>query len=215
MKQVNGVWLPDHEVHLYAFAGNGPPGEWTYQKGKLDAAMQYVKDRRVAIDVGGHCGIWAREMCKLLGQVHSFEPVKDHRACYELNQRSTNWTLYPYALGEKDGRAGYMTRQGSSGDTHLVEAGKNNNSVEVKRLDWFDLYPDFIKLDCEGYELFALKGGEATLRRCKPVVIVEQKKGHGARFGLGDTDAVKWLESLGYTLREERVGDYILSWASH
>jgi FkbM family methyltransferase len=207
VKQVNGVWLPDHEEHLYAYAGNGPPGEWTYQKNKLDRAMKYVHDKDVAIDVGGHCGIWARELCKLFGQVHSFEPVKDHRDCYELNQRSENWHLYPYALGEKDGRSGYQTKPGSSGDTWLVQGG----TVEVKTLDWFNLYPDLIKLDCEGYELFSLKGGEKTLRYCRPVVIVEQKPGHGQRFGLGDTDAVKWLEGLGYTLREEIVGDYILT----
>lgn len=206
MKQVNGVWLPDHEEHLYAYAGNGPPGEWTYQKNKLDAAMRFVKKREVAIDVGGHCGIWARELCKLFTRVHSFEPVKDHRSCYELNQRSQNWTLYPYALGEKEGRAGTHTKQGSSGDTWLVEGG----SVEVKRLDWFDLAPDFIKLDCEGYELFALKGGAATLKKHRPVVIVEQKPGHAQRFGLGDTDAVTWLKTLGYRLRQEIVGDYIL-----
>lgn len=211
MKQVNGVWLPDHEEHLYAYAGNGPFGEWTYQKNKLDVAMRYVRKRGVAVDVGGHCGIWARELCKLFAQVHSFEPVKDHRDCYEQNQRSTNWTLYPYALGEKDGRAGYETKPGSSGDTWLTEGG----TVEVKKLDWFDLSPDLIKLDCEGYELFALKGGEATLRKCRPVVIVEQKPGHASRFGLGDTDAVSWLQGLGYTLKREIVGDFVLSWDSH
>jgi FkbM family methyltransferase len=207
MKQVNGVWLPDHEEHLYSYAGNGPPGEWTYQKNKLDLAMPWVKKRDIAVDVGGHCGIWARELCKLFRQVHSFEPVKDHRACYELNQRSDNWTLYPYALGEKDGRSGTQTKPGSSGDTWLVPGG----SVEVKKLDWFDLTPDLLKIDTEGYELFVLKGGEATLRKSKPVVIVEQKPGHGARYELGDTDAVTWLESLGYKMRREIWGDYILT----
>jgi len=207
MKQVNGVWLPDHEVHLYDYAGNGPPGEWTYQKNKLDLAMPWVKKRGVAVDVGGHCGIWARELCKLFEHVHSFEPVKDHRDCYALNQRSTNWTLYPYALGERDGRVGYETRPGSSGDTWLVPGV----GVDVKTLDWFNLAPDLLKIDCEGFELFVVKGGEKTLKQYKPVVIVEQKPGHGARYGLGDTDAVTWLESLGYKMHREIWGDYILA----
>lgn len=203
------MWLPDHEEHLYQFAGNGPVGEWTYQKSKLDYAIRFCKKRDVAVDVGAHCGLWAREMCKVFRTVHSFEPVKEHRECYELNQRSTNWTLYPYALGEKEGRSGYQTKPGSSGDTWLVPGG----TVEVKKLDWFDLNPDFLKIDTEGYELFVLKGGEATLRRCKPIIIVEQKPGHASQnFGLGDTEAVDWLQGLGYKLRHEIAGDYILQW---
>ena len=208
MKQVNGVWLPDHEEHLQEYAKAGPYGEWTYQKNKLDLSMPWVKKRDIAVDVGGHCGIWARELCKLFAHVHSFEPVADHRDCYGRNQKSANWTLYPYALGEKDGRASTKTKQGSSGDTWLVEGG----AVEVRTMDWFNLAPDLIKLDCEGYELFALKGGEATLKKYKPVVIVEQKPGHGSRFGLGDTDAVTYLESLGYKMRREIWGDYILTY---
>lgn len=206
MKEVNGVWLPDHEEHLYEYAKAGPYGEWTYQKNKLDMAMQYVRKRDVAVDVGGHCGIWARELCKLFKQVHSFEPVADHRDCYGKNQRGANWTLYPFALGEKDGRASTKTRPGSSGDTWLVEGG----AVEVKRLDWFDLNPDLLKIDTEGYELFVLKGGEATLKRSKPVVIVEQKPGHAGRYGLQDTEAVTYLQRLGYKLKKEIWGDYIL-----
>ena len=207
MKQVRGVWLPDHEEHLYQYAGNGPIGEWTYQKSKLLEAVKFCRKFDVAVDVGGHCGLWAREMCKLFGRVYSFEPVKDHRDCYALNQHKDNWTLYPYALGEKDGRAGFTTKEGSSGDTWLIPGG----AVEIKTLDWFDLSPDFLKIDTEGYELFVLKGGEKTLRRCKPVVIVEQKPGHASRnFGLKDTEAVDWLVSLGYTLKLELVGDYIM-----
>lgn len=207
MKQLNGVWLPDHEEHLYRFAVNGPPGEWTYQKSKLDAAVRFCKKRDVAIDIGGHCGLWARELCKLFGHVHSFEPVPDHRDCYRLNQRTRNFTLYPCALGEQNGRAGFQTNPGSSGDTWLTEGA----SVEIKTLDFFDLAPDFIKIDCEGYELFVLRGGRQTILKHRPVVIVEQKPGNSRKYGLGDTDAVKWLIKQGYKLQAEIVGDYILT----
>lgn len=69
---------------------------------------------------------------------------------------------------------------------------------------------DFIKLDCEGYEYFALRGGEATIRQWRPVIIVEQKPGRGSGFGLSDLAAVDWLRSLGYLLKAEMAGDYIM-----
>lgn len=208
MKQLNGIFLPDHEEHLKIYAEKGPFGDWTYQKHKLDAAMKYVKKRDLAIDVGGHCGIWAKELMKLFKWVHSFEPVMEHRACYHANQRRENFTLYPYALGEKEGRCGIHTREGSSGDSWIVQGGE----VEVKRLDWFDLSPDLVKIDTEGFEYFVLKGGEQTLKKHRPVVIVEQKPGHASRnFGLEDTAAVPLLESWGYTLKQVIEGDYILA----
>ncbi len=207
MKDVNGIWLPNHEEHLAKeYAPFGPYGEWTYQKNKLDAAMQYVKKRDQAVDVGGHCGIWAKELMKLFKWVHSFEPVAEHRACYHANQRRDNYTIYPCALGEKDGRCGIHTKEGSSGDSWVVAGGE----VEIKRLDWYDLSPDLLKIDCEGFELFVLKGGEQTLKKHKPVVIVEQKPGKGSLFGLDDIAAVEYLLRLGYDLKREILGDFIL-----
>ena len=204
LKQVKGIWLPDHEEHLLEYA----TGEnWTYQKHKLDAVMKLVGNRRLAIDIGGHCGLWAMHLVKLFGHVHAFEPVKDHRDCFVLNVQSDNYTLYPYALGERDGRVSIKTRQGSSGDSFVVPGG----SVEMKTLDFFDLAPDFIKLDCEGGELYALRGGEQTLKKHRPVICVEQKPGKGGNFGLKDTEAVDYLKGLGYTLRGCISGDYFLT----
>lgn len=204
MKNVKGIWLPDHEEHLLQYADKE---DWTYQKHKLDAAMQYVrKQKAVAVDVGGHCGIWAKELCKVFKHVHSFEPVPEHRDCYGKNQKTANWTLYPYALGHAEGVCSINTTKGSSGDSWIVEG----TDVEVRTLDSFDLAPDLIKIDCEGSELFVLMGSVRTIALHKPVIIVEQKPGHAKRFGLGDTDALPYLEKLGYRLKGVISGDYIL-----
>lgn len=202
MKEVQGVWLPDHEEHLLGYADK--PG-WTYQKHKLDAAVELCRKRDVVIDVGGHCGLWAMTLAKLFGHVHSFEPVPEHRACYEKNVKG-NYTLHPYALGSEPGFASIRTTQGSSGDSWITKG----SDVEVRTLDSFNLVPDLIKLDTEGHELFVLMGGEETLKH-RPVIIVEQKPGHAKRFGLKDTEAVDWLRKRGYVLRGEISGDYILT----
>ena len=206
MKNVNGIWLPDHEEHLKGFAEGGPYGEWTYQKAKLDAAMEYVRGRKLAIDVGGHCGLWSKELVKLFTHVHAFEPVADHRDCFVRNVKG-DFTLYPFALGETDCMVSIKTMQGSSGDSWTIPGG----SIEMKRLDDFDLAPDFIKLDCEGGELFVLRGAEKTLLKHRPAICVEQKPGKSKNFALpSDIEAVHYLTRLGYQVRKVISGDYLL-----
>jgi hypothetical protein len=75
-------------------------------------------------------------------------------------------------------------------------------------------YVDFIKLDCEGYELFAIKGGEETIKRCRPVMVVEQK-GHGMKyFGFRKEEGVELLQSWGMVpLQKHMSGDWIMGWA--
>jgi Methyltransferase FkbM domain len=69
--------------------------------------------------------------------------------------------------------------------------------IERRRLDdlSFDRI-DFIKCDVEGHELAVFRGGEATLRRLQPTVLVEIEQRHvGADF---EATCV-YLEGLGYS----------------
>lgn len=208
MKELNGIWVPDHEVHLELYAKQGEYGKWTYQGHKLLAALEYVKGLGLAIDVGGHCGLWSKELVKIFDNVAAFEPVAEHRECYVKNVKTNNYALHPVALGDKEEFISIHTNLGSSGDSWVEGKG----DIPVKLLDDYNLTPDFIKLDCEGYEYFALKGGEEMLKRSHPCVIVEQKPGRAQKFGLHETQAVTYLQSLGAKLRKEMAGDYILSW---
>jgi FkbM family methyltransferase len=208
MKEVNGIWLPDHEQHLLEYAARGPHGKWTYQFHKLEAVMQHVRDLRCAIDVGAHCGLWSKELAKLFVHVISFEPLAEHRECYMKNVHGI-YTLHDCALGERDGTCSITTAKGSSGDSWV----EGDGAIPVRRMDDLVAEPvDLVKLDCEGYEYFALRGGERTLLLNRPAVIVEQKPGRADKFGLKTTQAVDYLQSLGAKLREEIAGDYILSW---
>lgn len=212
MKQTGGVWLPDGEVHLVDWMvkrNQVVDGKLTYQYHKLEAALKWVKQWRTAVDVGAHCGLWSMHLAKKFEALHAFEPVAAHRACWEANLEGVGGLLYACALGETEGTVGMYTAPTSSGDSWIDGKG----DIPLRRLDSYDLANvDFIKLDCEGYELFALRGGEETLKRCKPCVCVEQKPGRGQKWGLPETGAVQYLESLGAVKRQDISGDFILSW---
>lgn len=223
MIQHQGVFLPDGERHLQGWmdkAGEMVDGRGTYQIKKLRAALSHVQKFRVAVDVGAHVGLWSMQLVKQFSRVHAFEPVAAHRACFIENLRNVaedrvkgasfklgDHELHSCALGSESGLIRIETTPGSSGDSRVGGEG----TIPMFTLDSFELKNvDFIKLDCEGYELFALKGGEQTIRRDLPVICVEQKPGRGQRFGLPEIGAVEWLMSLGYECREKMAGDFVM-----
>ena len=230
MKLWNGIYLPEGELHLIEWMEKMKQeraGRPCYQLHKYDLAMKFVKGRCIAVDIGGHVGLWSWPMSHDFHGVIAFEPVTEHCACWRKNMESReNAVLNQVALGEKEGKVFIRCRTpGSSGDTGVdphAEASSlrasvdtSGEEVQMKRLDSFGLTGvDFMKLDCEGYEVFALRGAEETLKRCKPCVIVEQKAetGGSSRYGVGVTDGVEYLKSLGAKLRGGVQGDYVLSW---
>lgn len=183
-------------------------GTGVYQYAKMKAALNYVKNWDTAIDIGAHCGLWSMQLIKRFKHVHAFEPVERHRECFVKNAPTAK--LYPYALGYIPGVVKLSKGIKSTGDTQISNDGEYTS--EIRTLDSFDIENvGFIKIDCEGYELFVCKGGERLIDKYSPAMIVEQKPGKGKAYGLGDTEAVKWLEAKGYKLRGVLAGDYILS----
>lgn len=213
------VYLPDGEKHLVEWMtknGEMVDGRGTYQIKKLRAAVSYCKDFRTAVDVGAHCGLWTMQLAKQFDKVKAFEPVAVHRECFTANlYGKDDVDLFDCALGDHAGLVEMETAPTSSGDTRIkreVNPPFSNGESEMRTLDSFNLTNvDFIKLDCEGYELNALKGAAATIKRCLPIIIVEQKPGRAQRFGLPETGAVDWLQdNFGYRMAREMSGDFIM-----
>lgn len=230
MKQFGGWYLPDAEEHLQEWMTKMKQpcfGRLGYQKHKYDLAMKFVRQRRLAVDVGGHVGLWSWPMSHDFESVVAFEPMTAHCACWRANMDGrSNARLEHFALGESRSTVRVETRApGSTGDTGVdpkAEASSlraavadRGELVEQRLLDDFNLQDvDFLKADTEGYELFVMRGARETLLRCRPCVIVEQKAetGGSERYGIGVTDAVAFLQSLGAKKRGALQGDYVMAW---
>lgn len=215
-----GWWLPDGETHLVQWMRKmrqKTHGRLGYQLHKFDAALRETEGRGLAIDVGGHVGLWSWPLAHAFAGVVAFEPMAAHRDCYERNlEPLRNWRLYGCALGAADGKVRVATQvAGSSGGSGVVAPGdRDGEEVPLRRLDDFHLAGvDLIKIDCEGYELFVLQGAVETLLRNRPTVIVEQKPeaGGAARYGIAVDAAVTFLQHLGMKRRAAIQGDYVLS----
>lgn len=224
MFQHQGIWLPDGEKHFPEWMdANGEilDGRGTYQIKKWRACLPYIKNWRVAVDVGAHVGLWLMQMTKQFEIVHCFEPVKELRACLRENMSGDkNFSIHPVALGAKKGSVFMSYDPKDSGNTHIgraaAEIDDDPESVPIETLDSFQLENvDFVKIDCEGYEDFVIEGAHETLSRWKPCVIVEQKQ-HKlmANFGIKGTPAVILLTKLGAKIRKVISDDYIMTWDS-
>jgi FkbM family methyltransferase len=219
MKCEQGVWFPDNEHHLVKMLKLSPTinGKGTYQHHKLDAAMRFVKHRRCAIDVGMHVGLWSMHLARLFQTVVGFEPAADHVECLHLNMSGfNNYQVHNCALGNRTASVGLKRFNGSTGSTQIEDDGQG---IPMRRLDDFQFDAvDFIKIDVEYYEPFVVEGGEQTIRKHRPVVIVEQKGGTGKvglpkhTYGKGPYAAKELLESWGAKQKFEISGDYCMSW---
>lgn len=208
-----GWWMPAHEKHMveWMVRRNEPvDGRLTYQFHKLVAAVEVAKGRRRAVDVGGHVGLWSAHLAKRFAQVDAFEPVQTHRECFVRNVIHPNVRLHAAALGNEHGTVLLKVPDGSSGGTHVSDQGEEAPLHVLDEYAFDDV--DFLKIDCEGYELHVLEGARETLERCKPAIIVEQKPGRAEKYALGRTDAIPFLKSLGAVLHREIGGDFIMGW---
>jgi FkbM family methyltransferase len=216
MKQHMGVWFPSFEQHMTEWMSKKNrlvDGKGTYQYHKLEKALTFVKQFRSAVDIGAHVGTWSMHLAKRFAALHAFEPISLHRKCFQRNLEGATAAVavYPYACGNENRKVTMLTENGSSGNTKIVSGEGDTDLIRLD--DMAILNVDFMKLDCEGYELFALQGAEQTILRDKPCIVVEQKHDFASKnYSIKDRAAIPWLVERGAVLRAEVSGDYILSW---
>ncbi len=224
-----GVWLPDTEAHLVDWMRNSKHArrvddKRTYQYHKLEAAMRHQpKGRRdVALDIGAHVGLWSMWMIWMFGHVEAFEPVPWFADIFKFNVDLERCSLHRQALGDKPGTISMAVPLKSTGASHVADRESVNekfdgridlvHDIEVVTLDSLEFETvDFIKIDVEGWEPRVLRGGEETIKRCRPNIIVECK-GNDTAYGETRNAAVTLLESWGMRQLQVLSGDFIMGW---
>jgi FkbM family methyltransferase len=150
-------------------------GKHTYFPFDLVAPME----NEVFVDCGSFDGDSLRSFAShwngRFRHAFAFEPDPANRAALavtidkmQLGQRAT---IMPYAVGDRSGPVSFICS--SSAASHVAPNG-SNSTVESRTLDdiaW-PLVPTYVKMDIEGGEPEALRGGAKTLRRYGPVLAI-------------------------------------------
>lgn len=215
MYQAHGWWFPDQDTHFAEMLannikkGNAP----VYQEPVRRRSFDFCK-KGVALDIGANVGLWTRDMCATFQRVVAFEPVEDFRNCLLKNVTADNLELRACALGTEDTMIDMIITKENTGHSHVNESTRGQGRIPMYRLDSLDLEPfDYVKIDCEGYEYNILLGAEQTIRRYKPVIVVEQKlhKDTG-RTEQNQYQAAELLKSWGAQQLARVNHDVILGW---
>lgn len=176
MKKVYDYWIPDIEVHFpKALKKNYKAcGIAEYQFQIREEAIKYVKNFDRCVDVGANLGLWTKPLSEKFAHVISFEPLDFAFECLQKNTKGKNVTLNQFALGNINDKIDMIVTDLNTGRSHVDMNSVGIGSITIKKMDDLDLpYFSFIKLDCEGYEPEVLKGGEKTLKKYRPVMVIE------------------------------------------
>ena len=195
MPEANSFWVlyGQHTKPTYLEdAGNG-------QQAQRDAALQYIKQWRVCLDIGSNIGQWTRPLSKKFESVVCFEPNPNFRECFEKNIQEKNVLLWPYGLSDKEHKA--------KQDFNSTVLQQEDGDIDCRTLDSFGLTNvDFVKIDVDGFEIPLLNGARETLTKNDPVINIEMKRDKR-------TDIVVKCESilkdLGYEFQKRTKSDEV------
>lgn len=161
-----------------------------YQRDLAALLQGRLSPDAVVADIGAHIGVVSVLLAGLCpkGRIHAFEPAAENHAHLTANIAANgldNVTVQRAAVFDRDGEISLEFNAAYPGGSHVGDGGATVPSV---RLDtWADRVDldrlDLVKLDVEGVELAVLDGAAGTLRRFRPIVVVECNPVALPRFG--------------------------------
>jgi FkbM family methyltransferase len=163
---------------------------------ELGRLAEFVPSGGTAVDVGGWFGPWTQRLLERADRVVTIEA--DPTMARLLARTFPRATVLSGAASETAGTTSFHATPASRiAGTSTVTAPREDTAVltvPALRIDDLDLADvRFLKLDIEGQEVPALRGASLTVRRDRPVILLELEARHQPV-----EPAVALLESWGY-----------------
>ena len=183
---------------------------------EINLVKKFIKSGTDSIDVGVYRGVYSYEMSKYSEKVHSFEPnpIIFKYINKNLKKFIKNIHLYNFALSNQNKTINLKIPIRNSNSNKEIfeeyyEMGKatihnennfenyENFEIQAKKIDElsFDNKISFIKIDVEGHELEVIEGAKNTIKRDKPVLLVEIEKQYTKKEV---AESINFINSLGY-----------------
>lgn len=214
-------WVEDKRIILNSFKHKG---YWfhgnTRERNTIQSFYKLIKPNQVVIEIGGHIGyltVIFRHLVGAGGQVIVFEPSSQNLN-YLMRNVAADGTVRveAKAVSDRQGEADFYVEDLTGQNNSLIanyDVLKGNvdhagikvvtsvQRVEVTTLDAYcsslGVAPDFIKIDIEGAEKHALLGAEDTIRKHRPIFMVEVTRDHEEIYA--------FMRRMGYELYDDHL----------
>ena len=161
----------------------GPAAFYHYEEDLKAEIMQHLTPDGVFFDIGANIGLISLFVHKFYPEVsiHCFEPADSTHTCLSHSleaNKITNIKLHKKGVGDRNGIAKFFIDPKSNGGSSLVvEHAGEPVEIELVTLDSYiestNQIPTLIKVDVEGAEEFVIKGGTLSIKKFRPIMIIE------------------------------------------
>lgn len=184
-----GVWYQLYKTALQGMnIGTGGNLEHSGEQNVLNLLKAMGRKEKVLFDVGANIGNYTKELISNFpdGYIHSFEPSKETFKILSQNVSGKNVTLNNVGFSDEIGKGVLYSDKENSGLASLYDRKLDYLGIEFNRTEYIELSTldyyceihhideiDFLKIDIEGNEYKALRGGMKLLteKRIKAIQI--------------------------------------------
>ena len=189
---------------------------------KIEYLKNTIKPGMTILDIGANIGFYTSLFSELTGangKVYAFEPDKTNfRHLEKLTSKYSNITIENSAVGDKTQMIKLYYSKNLNVDHQTYDTGENRNYSEVNCIALDDYFSenekaDFIKIDIQGYDYFAVAGMKKTIERSEKVMIFGEFWPYGLKkAGVDHNHYIALLKDLGLNLKffcsEEDVSNF-------
>jgi FkbM family methyltransferase len=177
--------------------------------------IKLASGSRTILDIGGNIGQMALLFSTLSEKVYTFEPIPELANRLQenitLNQLNNKITLNRVALTNTKGKITFgLPPKGNRGTGSTIIADHlKEHIIEVDAITLDEFIQnnsiqnvDFIKMDIEGAELFALEGMKGLLESERPILLLEMTISMMKQAGYTPKELLAFLAAYGYECYE-------------
>lgn len=185
-------WSGFHEFHEFLFLNN------------------HLKKDMVFVDIGANLGEYSVFAAKRVAKILAFEPLPKMQILLQESISLNNFTnvqILPYGLSDKEQMLAIHEIENSHEGLSTFFPGERvtRHMYEVPLKTFDTQFPsfgvskiDFIKVDIEGGELYALKGARKAIEKYSPDVMIEINGPTYQAAGYSIEEVYDFFQTLGY-----------------
>lgn len=209
----DSAMVDGHQMQLDAHDSLNLSIDGVYEVEQTNYIKSILKSGDQVLDIGANIGYYSLIIAKKIGpngKVYCFEPDANNFKILSKNISQNNYSnvsaLYNAAVSNENGSLKLFISSVNSGDHRTYSSENDRNFVEVKALRLGDV-PELkeikirlIKMDIQGWEMYAVRGMAHLIEQSKPIVISEFWP---IGFKMSNTDPdeyFQFFQRLGYKL---------------